>query len=386
MKNWIVVIVIAGAAGFWWYTQKSEGTDSLADSQEVLQSTGTADFRNIKLNVSVAGEIGPAERVSVRPEVNGKIAELPVDIGDKVKKGDLLFSLDDRNLKIEIESCQTDIASAEIQLQSAKQDYERNKKLLDELLISQEVFEDSKTAYELAENNIERAQKALALAQDRLSKTRILAPFNCTVLTRPVSAGQAVSGSGGFNSGTEVLTIADLNEMIINAHVNQADVTRLKKDMEVDVQIEAVPGLTVKGVVERIAPQATIVNGIKGFSARIKLIDVDERIQPGMTANISIPVASAENVLSVPLSAVFTEFNPDAEKQERYVFVEKDGKFEKRLVDVGISDYFNAEILRGLNGGEKVSLEQPPKALIVESPSGTQLAGPSGEKSNRGGI
>ena len=72
------------------------------------------------------------------------------------------------------------------------------------------------------------AQKDLAIIDERLTKTEVRAPFDCTILTRPVSTGQAVSGSGGFNSGTEVLTIADLNSMVINAHVNQADVPRLK--------------------------------------------------------------------------------------------------------------------------------------------------------------
>ena len=78
---------------------------------------------------------------------------------------------------------------------------------------------------------------------EQLTKTEVRAPFDCTVLTRPVSIGQAVSGSGGFNSGTEVLTIADLNAMIINAHVNQADVPRLKVGETVEVTVEAVAGL-----------------------------------------------------------------------------------------------------------------------------------------------
>src|SRR6185295_4300212 len=99
-------------------------------------------------------------------------------------------------------------------------------------------------------------------------------------------------------------------DLVINAHINQADVARMRVDQEVDVTVEAVPGLKVIGRVERLAPQATIKNGIKGFAARILLKDVDKRIRPGMTANVSIPVASAENVLAVPLAAVFTEPNP----------------------------------------------------------------------------
>ena len=172
--------------------------------------------------------------------------------------------------------------------------------------------------------------------------------------------GQAVSGSGGFNSGTEVLTIADLNEMIINAHINQADVTRLHVDQEVEVQIEAVAGLTVTGRVERIAPQATLKNNIKGFAVRILLKDIDEQVRPGMTANIKVPVASVEDVLAVPLAAVFTEKNPETGMAERFVYVKKRKAYERRPVQIGISDFFFAEIQSGLSPGEVVCLELPP--------------------------
>src|SRR6185369_13850892 len=104
-------------------------------------------------------------------------------------------------------------------------------------LISQELYEDTKTDFEQAKNALVRAMQNLNLVKERLVKTKIEAPFDCTVLTRPVSVGQAVSGSVGFNSGTEVLTIADLTKMIITAHVNQADVTRLRNGQEVDIQV-----------------------------------------------------------------------------------------------------------------------------------------------------
>src|SRR5205085_3971515 len=109
------------------------------------------------------------------------------------------------------------------------------KQLLAAKLIAQELFDDTKTAYDLSKNALERSQKDLAITEEHLTKTEVRAPFDCTILTRPVSIGQAVSGSGGFNSGTEVLTIADLNSMVINAQVNQADVPRLKPDQTVEV-------------------------------------------------------------------------------------------------------------------------------------------------------
>jgi HlyD family secretion protein len=369
MKNIVLAIVIVAAAAFGFtYLKKSKEAASAAnEALNSRETTAKVETKDINFVVTVSGEITPEKQVSVRPEVNGLILELPVDIGDKVKKDQLLFAMDDKNIRIEIEQRQTQIDAANLQLEKARRNFERDRKLYQENLVSKEAFENTETEFSLAKNNIERAQKDLDLAMERLDKTQILAPFDCTILTRPVSAGQAVSGSGGFNSGTEVLTIADLNRMIINAHVNQADVSRLSVGLKVDIQVEAIAGLVVEGTVERIAPQATIVNGIKGFSARILLNKIDPRIQPGMTANIKIPVQSAAGVTAVPLGAVFTEYNEQLKKQERFVYVQNGNTFERRVVQIGVADYFFAEILSGLNSGETVSLEQPPLESIVES-------------------
>jgi RND family efflux transporter MFP subunit len=354
MKKWIVlVVVLTGAA---WGLQKWNGwkPGSTGSNGPERLTTAAVEPRSILFAVTAAGDIGPAEQVSVRPEINGRIETLPVDIGDRVKKGDVLFTLDDKDLQTERSSRLTEIERAKLELDRALRNFERSKQMFADKLISQELFENTRTDYELAKNALERAGKELHLLEDRLTKTKIVAPFDCTVLTRPVSIGQAVSGSGGFNSGTEVLTIADLNEMVVNAHINQADITRLSVRREVDIQVESVPGLKLKGEVDRIAPQTTIKNNIKGYAARIALKTKDPRVLPGMTANLSIPVASSENALAVPLAAVFTE------QGERFVFVKNGDKFERRPVQIGVYDYDYAEVLNGLSKGEIVALEQPP--------------------------
>jgi RND family efflux transporter MFP subunit len=366
--TFVVIVAVAGTAVWFWLGQKKGNNKP---ERSTRQTTAVAESRDIRFSINAAGEIGPADQVSVRPEVNGRILELPVDIGDTVRKGQLLFALDDRDLQIEKESQLKAIERAKLQLEQAERNYLRSQSLFEEKLISKELFEDTATAYELAKNSLAQSEKTLELNQDRLRKTRIVAPFDCTVLTRPVSVGQAVSGSGGFNSGTEVLTIANLNDMIINAHINQADVARLKVDQQVGVQVEAVAGLKMTGKVERIAPQATIKNNIKGFAVRILLANVDNRVRPGMTANIQIPVASADNVVAVPLAAVFTEREPGSQQSERFVYVIKSGEYERRSVEIGVSDYFYAEVQKGLAPGETVALEQPPKEKIIAPKSGT---------------
>ncbi|NMD18700.1 MAG: efflux RND transporter periplasmic adaptor subunit, partial [Verrucomicrobia bacterium] len=360
MKKWIVWILVLGVLGFLgygpWKAWRAKAREADGNKRP---STASVIQTNISFAVNAAGEISPAEQVSVRPEINGKIEVLPVDIGDQVEKDSLLFKLDDKELQQQRASNLTAIERARLELAKAERDYKRADEMLADHLISQELHDNTQTTFELAKNSLERAQKELAIIEERLTKTEVRAPFDCTVLTRPVSIGQAVSGSGGFNSGTEVLSIADLNSMVINAHVNQADVPRLGVSQTVEVSVEAVPGLLVTGVVERIAPQATIRNNIKGFAARILLKNVDRRVRPGMTANVKIPVASVENVLAVPLAAVFTELNPETGQMERFAYVQNPTGYERRPVRIGVSDFFYAEVQDGLAPGETVSLELP---------------------------
>ncbi len=386
----IVVLALVGGGAYLWLGSPSGGGPSVqaGGAGAERHKTAVAESGNIAFSVTVAGEIGPAEQVSVRPEVNGRISELPVDVGDKIAKGGLLFALDDKDLRIEVDAREKQIESTRLQfdkariaMEQAQRDFERDTELFEAKLVARQVFEATRQRFEsaqkdhaLANNSIERAEQEAMLARERLQKTRIVAPFDCTILTRPVSVGQAVSGSGGFNSGTEVLTIADLSSMVISAHVNQADVTRLKQGMVVNVVVDAVPGLSITGEVERLAPQATVRNNIKGYATRIALKSVDARVQPGMTASITIPVATAENVLTVPLVAVFSE------QGERYVYRKSGESFERRPVVVGVSDLFRAEIKTGLAAGDVVALETPQGVKELAAGGTSTNARPAGAR------
>lgn len=371
-----VVVVVALVVGGWYYLRTLRPEAAVASSDASL-SVAAVIQTNIEFAVNAAGEISPAEQVSVRPEINGRIDLLPVDLGDSVDKGALLFKLDDKELRNQYDSSRVSVERARLELEKSQRDYERAQELLDDKLISQELFDNTLTAYELARNALERAQKELAILEERLTRTEVRAPFDCTVLTRPVSVGQAVSGSGGFNSGTEVLTIADLSNLVINAHVNQADVPRLKVGQTVEVVVEAVAGLSVTGVVERIAPQATFKNNLKGFAARVLLKNPDRRVRPGMTANVKIPVDSAANVVAVPVVAVFTEKNEETGERERFVYVKQGNRYERRLITLGVSDNFFAEIQGGLQPGEVVALQMPDEKLVLK-PATSQAGSGSG--------
>ena len=369
MKN-IIIVALLVAVGVFGYFQWQDGKEQPNSNKAGVKSrktTATIEQRDIDFTVRVAGEISPADKVSVRPEVHGKIAELPVDISDRVAKGDLLFRLDDKDLKIEIDSRKKQIDSATLQLEQSKSEFERSKQLFEEQLISTEIFERANIKYQQALISRDRSQNDYQLSLEKLSKTSVLAPFDCTVLSRPVSIGQAVSGTGGQSSGTEVMEIADLNNLIIQAHVNQADVARMNKEQEVKIEIEAITDLIIDGIVERIAPQATIRNSIKGFSTRIKLLTSNPAIIPGMTASISIPVASADNVVAAPLAAIFTERNETEQRTEIFAYVKNGEVFDKTMLDVGVNDLNHTEVLRGLKVGDVVAIEKPNDDKIGET-------------------
>ncbi|MFA6543456.1 MAG: efflux RND transporter periplasmic adaptor subunit [Limisphaerales bacterium] len=405
MKSLLVWVVVLGALGgggyyafkkwpdkvaFWKAAEKGD-----AATKSSRPTSATVTTRDINFAISAAGEITPAEQVSVRPEVGGRIDKLPVDIGDKVKKNDILFTLDDQDLQtekaqrqIEIEGAKLQVTGARLAVEKLELNFKRTKDLYAARLLSQEIYDNtknelevSKNAHDIARNNLERSQKALQTVEDKLAKTKITAPFGCTILTRPVSIGQAVSGSGGVNSGTEVLTIADLSELIINAHVNQADVTRITANQKVQIEVEAVPGLKLFGRVDRIAPQATIKNGIKGFSTRM-IVKNDEKsgVRPGMTANLTIPLETADNVLAVPLAAVFTD------QGDRFVYVKQSEKFVRSPILIGVTDYDYAEVTKGLKGGETVSLVTPAEELgkVQQAFGAAAKGGKGGAKGGEG--
>src|SRR3989442_1233512 len=169
MKKLIVLIVILGA-GFGGYSVWSNWQKSkLASAIPSRLTTAAVELRDINFAVNAAGEISPAEQVSVRPEINGKIELLPVDVGDRVKKGALLFKLDDKELQQQRASNLTDIERARLELEKAERDYKRAQKLLAEKLIAQELYDDSRTTYDLAKNALDRSQKDLAIIEERLT-------------------------------------------------------------------------------------------------------------------------------------------------------------------------------------------------------------------------
>jgi|694.fasta_scaffold19113_5 RND family efflux transporter MFP subunit len=317
----------------------------------------TAERRDISENIRLSGDIAPAYQVEIKPEVGGKLREVLVTTSQQVKQGELLFVIDDSDLQIERASAQVDINGASVTLEKLAGNLQRAKELFAAKLISKEVYDNLDADHRLAETALERARRRLETVEDRIAKTRVLAPADGTILSVPVIQGQVVVAAMSVNSGTTVATLADLSSLLIDAHVNQLDIGKISLGSTVEIFTGADQETRTVGRLTFIAPLASTKNNVKGFSVQATLEGDTTGFRPGMTVGLSLPLAHADNALAVPVTAVFPQ--PEGGK---VVYLQlKDGQIEKRTVEVGATDLFFAEILSGLDPGDRVLLTEPDK-------------------------
>ena len=209
--------------------------------------------------------------------------------------------------------------------------------------------------FRIEENGLDKSLRRRQTVDDRLSKTRVLAPFDGTVLEVPVSEGQVVVGAASVNSGTSLMTFADLSSLLIISQVNQLDAPKLSLGQALILQSPDSEKSTASAKVYFIAPLASVKNNIKGFEVR-GLIDSNEAgLKPGVSVSVRLALPKASGVVAVPLTAIFE----NAGKKVAYVLEE--GKPVRREVTVGAIDANDAEIQSGIREGEDVLLVEPPE-------------------------
>lgn len=313
----------------------------------------TAERRDIESNLLLTGEVTPAFAVDVKAEVGGKVKEIAVLTGQFVRKGELLAVIDDTDLLTEKASAATDIEGARLTVEKNRGNYERAKALFEQKLISKEVFANLQADLAIAENTLEKAKSRQQTVEDKLRKTRILAPADGTVLDIPVNEGQVVVAAASVNAGTILMSFADLSRLMIYSHVNQVDAPRLSPGLSVEVNISDLAEKPVRAHIEFIAPLATVKNNIKGFEVQAVIDENDGRLKPGMSVSMNVPVGHASKAVSVPVTAVFRE------SKQNVVYVRKGGTTEKRKVVLGVTDLSYAEVKSGLEEGEEILLVEP---------------------------
>jgi RND family efflux transporter MFP subunit len=355
MKKTISILLLLTALGAGgWYFVKQKHPSSGDDAEISDRFLTKAEKRDIDFSVEVSGDIAPAFQLEVKSEVGGKINSLHVEAGDTVKEGDVLVEIDDRDLLTEKQSVMTEIDGARLSVDKAQRNFQRAKDLFDAKLISREIYDNLSSEFDLSQNAYVRAERKLQLVEDKLRKTKVIAPMDGTVLTLPVIEGQVVIAAASVNNGTSLMTLANLSKLLVETHVNQVDVAKLAVNQQVQLHAESLKDVDMEAKISFIAPVATVKNSIKGFQVQALIDNPNPRLRPGMSVNMSIPIAKANDAVSVPISAVFK-----GEGNKRVVYVRTGDSTQRREVKVGVTNIDYAQIINGVNEGETILLIEP---------------------------
>jgi len=361
----------------------------------IIVQTEKVSRRNITQTVTATGKIDPEFKVVITPEVSGEIVYLPVKEGQRVRKGDLLLKIkQDQYLAqrdravANLQSAKASLAIQKIQLQKIESDYNRIQELFKKGLSSEAELEAIKAQYETAraqvlaaESTVQQMEAAVKEANENLAKTVITSPMDGIVSQLNVKLGERVLGTG-FTQGSNLMTIADLSKMVAVVDVDENDVVLISIGDTAKVKVDAFPGKVFKGVVYEIGntakskglgTQEEVVN----FEIKIRILDSNVDLKPGMSCNAEIMTDTRTNVLAVPIQSVTIRGQEAISKEEKKseedemvtvekkkedqdtkalegVFIVENGKAKFVKVKTGISDDTYIEIIEGLKGGEEV--------------------------------
>lgn len=405
-KLWLTLSVVALAA-----VVAAAAVVSRKKEKPTLVTTDKAVIKTITQTVNATGKVQPETEVKIAPEVSGEIIALPLREGAQVKKGELLVKIKPDNYKYQLDQREAALAAArasaitgKASLLKAEEDYKRAQDLHAKQLISDAEITASRTAYEQAHANydnylaqIRSSEGLLAQAQEQLSKTTIYAPIDGTVTSRTSEVGERVVGTGQF-AGTEVMRVADLANMEVRVNVNENDVINVKIGDKARISVDAYPSRRFNGEVWEIASTARTLGQntqeeVTNFIVRIRILDRDAVLRPGMSANADIETRTVTDVVAVPIQSVTvrtregaqtiddlakerdkkaretqgegarTAVNQkqqreleraDREALQRVVFV-RDGTTAKLVkVETGIADTSHMEIKSGLKAGDEI--------------------------------
>ena len=405
-KRWLIVIaVVVIAAAAVAYAAKIKGTGNGEEEKGPEIPTLAASIDDVQVVVREVGTVEPEVKVEVKSNLSGRVVDLPVRAGDVVKKGQLIARIEpDVNQAQNLLAVRNQDESATIDLEDAKQDYEAKRKLFENGLISVEVNREAETRYRQAQQALDEARDRIGLVEasgipigdNPRQVVNIFSPMDGVVIERPVELGETVTGSGSFNAGTVISTVADLGTMLVKGGINEVDIGKIHLGQESRVTLDAFPRVLFKGTISRIAPAARLDDQVKVFDVEIALGELGHELRTGMTANLEIRGEIREQVLTVPVESVFVrgeeemvyiqretplpketaetedddESAEDSESEDEQSDEEKwrdDPRqewrrwFEERRVVTGIASTTEVEVVEGLEEGEKVALADPSK-------------------------
>ncbi len=404
------------------------GKTSNSDKGKEVETAAVSEITIVE-TVSATGKIQPEIEVKISSEVSGEIIDLPIKEGQVVKKGDLLVKINpdlytsgfNRTVS-NLSGTKAGLSQAEAQFAEAKSNYDRNKSLFDKGIISKADWDRAVSSFEVAKANRQSAyynvQSAVATvneAKDNLGRTTIYAPADGTISVLNVELGERVLGTIQM-AGTELLRVANLNNMEVEVDVNENDIVKVSIGDSADVEVDAYLKKKFKGIVTSIsnsASAALTADQVTNFKVKIRILkesyqdllkgkpETYSPFRPGMTATVDIITTRKEKVLGVPISAVVVKTDTaggkkparkadedkvkgKSDKKFECVFVKSGNKAKIRVIKTGIQDDTNIEVTEGLKPGDIV-ITGPYTTVTRELNSGdlVTVAGKKDEKDDK---
>ena len=322
--------------------------------------TKTALITSIEQKIVATGKVIPEDEVEVKPQVQGILQSLFVEEGDYVEEGDLLAKIKVVADEGQLNSAKGRLATAKIVLKNAQVEYNRNKSLFDKEIISQQEFQTADLTYSRAKQDLANAQSDFEIIKlgsaggSASANTNVRATVAGTVLELPVKEGDQVIESNSFNAGTTIAIIADLNKMIFEGKVDEAEVGKLSIGMPLSVSLGAIQDKEFEAKLKFIAPKGNEEQGAVQFKIEGDVtLDSDFFVRAGYSANASLVLERKDSILA--LHEALMQFDKDTEQP--FVEIElEDQKFERRDIIIGISDGMNVEIISGITLEDKIKV------------------------------
>ncbi|HEY9516059.1 MAG TPA: efflux RND transporter periplasmic adaptor subunit [Gemmatimonadaceae bacterium] len=274
----------------------------------VVIETAPVTRQDIIVDVEATGIIAPVNAVEVRSKASGQIIKMPVELGSQVKPGDLLVQIDPRDAQNRYDQATASLQAADANISVTKAQYERASALAKQGVITAPELESATLAYANAKSQLATSRTNLDIAKVALEDATIRAPVAGTIIQKDVAIGQVISSAtNSASGGTILLRMANLSLVRDSTLVGESDIGRVRSGLTASVRVDAYPNRVFRGVVDKIAPQATIEQSVTMFPVLISLENMDGALMPGMNSDVSVLVSRADGALAIPNDAIRTQ-------------------------------------------------------------------------------
>ena len=356
MKKFVIIAIIIAVlvAGFFIFRKTTK--------EEIKTPTPKTNVTrgSISIRMEEAGEIQPKSIVSIQSRVSGRVIKLYVDENDFIRTGQHIADIEpDYNQARTMANIGNELRLAEIRLQDARRNLEEGETLFENLFISQIEFQRLKDNLETAILDLDIAKQQATLIEDietRDNVSRVYSTTTGTIIERRIEEGEMVQASTtSFGDGTVLMRVADLTNMVVNASISEVDISKISDGQRANIRIDAFPYDSFTGFISRISAQARTENNVKVFPIQIEIDQKDNRLRPGLSANVTILGEIREDILIIPIRAIFT----DQMGNDIVYKVINDSIGPPTQIRTGINDFHRVEILFGLEEDDEVSLIEP---------------------------